>query len=103
VKFLRCNGRDTDAITHVDNVEKTFINATWIAPYSQEKIQNGISFYYTVVEDKNKFWFPQQSPMLDFLQTPSSRRTIARSGTNRYSVPVSSLLFTTIIALKLVP
>ena len=69
---MDCDAKEHSAITHVNPTKKRQINVTWIAPKDANLVKTGVKFSYTVVEEKNRFWVGQQSPILEFVATPNA-------------------------------
>ena len=72
MKFLDCNNRDQNAITHLNNRKKSQIHATWIAPKEAQIVKSGVKFVYTIVEEKSRFWANEQSPLLELISSNSA-------------------------------
>ena len=66
VKLMDCDAIESGAISHVNPLKKHMINATWVAPNDQELVKNGVKFFYTVVEEKERFWTKQSSYIIEY-------------------------------------
>ena len=61
VQLTDCDAREANTLTHKNAQKKDRITASWIVP-NDIIGQKSVKFYYTVVEEKPKFWVLQESP-----------------------------------------
>ena len=55
-----CDAKEHNTITHKNNNKKFRITATWVAPSGEALDKSDvISFHYTIVEEKHRFWAKQ--------------------------------------------
>jgi hypothetical protein len=90
---MDCDAIEESAITHINNIKKDRINATWIAPTDENLFKDGgVKFFYTVVEEKLRFWKPQVSSILEF-----SAGSGAQSTTTTNVFVVTMLFLSTLV------
>jgi hypothetical protein len=90
VQLMDCDAIEDSAITHINNIKKDRINATWIAPTDKNLFKDGgVKFFYTVVEEKLRFWKPQVSSILEF----SADQGSGAQSTTTSTVFVVTMLF----------
>ena len=83
VQLKDCDAQESNTLTHVNADKKERITASWVVP--QVSGEKKVKFYYTVVEEKPKFWVKQESPEI-----------ILNSSSNTFSASI--MLVSTIIA-----